>query len=632
MGIHRKWVLFIGCLLSWAIPHTLKAQTEQIDSLLTQAQGYNDTDLSVALELCKQALDLAVQFGSTEHIGYAQLVIGRTFANLGELDSALVHFQLARGIYIGVNDSLHLAETYAKLHYAHLYLGNADSSLFHALECLRLYEGLNQKRGMAVALSKAAESLNTQNKFEEALEYALQGVKHAEESQDSIVLADVLTTTAANYTRLEQFEKALQFQNKAIGIFEQVGNSLDIAINLNSRGNIYKLAGDFELAYLDYTTGLELGKPYGYSGLDRALMANVGDVLVRTDRFEEALSVLKEVAALDRSFSNKRDAPEPLLRISEAYEGLGQFDSAYLYRIAYEELSDSLFNADADQRMSDIRTKYETEKVEAQNEFLEQRQQQQQILLWVAMAGILAIGIIALLLFQNNRRKRRTNVLLASQNNQIEQKNQQNETLLKEIHHRVKNNLQVISSLLRLQSSHIEDDAVRKVVAAGEHRVKSMAMIHQKLYQRENLSGVEMKDYLTTLGKSLIDTLGDRETSIQLIVDMPELELDVDTAVPLGLIANELITNSLKYAFTHRESGEIRLSLELNDRNTLELMVADDGVGSGGISVIGGKTSFGSRLIHLLCMQLDGELRVETDAGRRTKVAIRDFSVLASPK
>lgn len=629
MGIHTKWLFLAVCFFIANLFISLKAQTHQIDSLLDLAQDYNNSDLTLALSLSKQALELAFTIGSTEEQGFAQLVTGRTFANLGQLDSALFRFRIARGIFRAVNDSSRLADSHSKLHYAHLYLGNADSSLFHAFEALRIYEGLGNQRGMAIALSKAAESLNSQNEFEEAVTYALQGITYAEEIKDSIILADVLTTAAANYLRLEQFEQALQYQNRAIGLFEQVGNDLDIAINLNARGNIYKLSGDHELAYLDYSRGLEMGKPYGYSGLNRAFMANIGDVLVRTERYTEALKVLKEVEILDRSFSNKRDAPEPLLRISEAYEGLSRYDSAYFYRIAYEELNDSLFNVDADQRMSDIRTKYETEKVEAQNEFLEQRQEQQQLLLWVALAGILAIGIIALLLFQNNRRRQRTNALLASQNSEIEQKNQQNETLLKEIHHRVKNNLQVISSLLRLQTSHIEDDAVRQVVAAGEHRVKSMAMIHQKLYQRENLSGVEMKDYLTTLGKSLIGTLGERQKDIQLVVNMPELEVDVDTAIPLGLIANELITNSLKYAFTDRQAGEIHLSLGLNDRQMLELIVSDNGVGSGDISVVGGKTSFGSRLIHLLCMQLDGEVDVTIDGGRTSRVMLREFQVLS---
>jgi two-component sensor histidine kinase len=194
-----------------------------------------------------------------------------------------------------------------------------------------------------------------------------------------------------------------------------------------------------------------------------------------------------------------------------------------------------------------------------------------------------------------------------------------NEVLLKEIHHRVKNNLQTISSLLFLQSAHIQDIDIKKAVAAGQHRVESIALIHQKLYQRENLAAIEMKDYLTNLGQTLIDTFAKNPEKINLNVEMEELEMDVDTAVPLGLIANELINNTLKYAFPEDQSGEITIKMKESADEKVELFIADNGVG---VSNAKSGTAFGKQLIGLLAAQLNGKVESGNQNGYWTRFSM----------
>ncbi|TAE52333.1 MAG: sensor histidine kinase, partial [Bacteroidetes bacterium] len=235
-----------------------------------------------------------------------------------------------------------------------------------------------------------------------------------------------------------------------------------------------------------------------------------------------------------------------------------------------------------------------------------------------SLIGLTLVALLAGLLFVQGHRRRKTNELLSAQKSEIELKSKQNELLLKEIHHRVKNNLQTISSLLHLQSAHIKDADVKQAVAAGQHRVESMALIHQKLYQRENLAAIEMKDYLSNLVQSLIDTFDADPERIRFDLNMPELELDVDTAVPLGLIVNELITNSLKYAFPDGREGTITVSLQKND-DRLELLVADNGVGTANVKT---GTAFGSQLVGLLSAQLGGTLEQGTEKGYWTRLTL----------
>jgi two-component sensor histidine kinase/CHASE2 domain-containing sensor protein len=189
------------------------------------------------------------------------------------------------------------------------------------------------------------------------------------------------------------------------------------------------------------------------------------------------------------------------------------------------------------------------------------------------------------------------------------------DVLLKEIHHRVKNNLQVISSLLNLQSNLIEDDAMREVFAESRNRVRSMALIHEKLYQSEDLSRVDFEDYLRALTNGLQSTLGGRASSVRIAVDVESIKLSVDSAVPCGLIVNELVTNCFKYAFKGREGGEIRIGLKRADAARLSLTVADDGIGFPKTVDFRNTESLGMQIVTTLTEQLDGSISLRNGVG-----------------
>ncbi|MEZ4950380.1 MAG: sensor histidine kinase [Saprospiraceae bacterium] len=190
--------------------------------------------------------------------------------------------------------------------------------------------------------------------------------------------------------------------------------------------------------------------------------------------------------------------------------------------------------------------------------------------------------------------------------------------MLKEIHHRVKNNLQTISSLLSLQSESISDKTALDAVQESKNRVASMALIHQKLYQGDNLAAIEMRDYFETIGRAVKDSFGEKARHISFDVDMSRVELDVDTAIPIGLITNELITNSLKYAFPKNQEGQISIQLSRENNGLLKLKIADNGVGiPAGLKEKDG-SGFGTLLIQLLTSQLGGTLEKSNEEGTAT--------------
>ncbi|MFB2919588.1 PAS domain S-box protein [Aerosakkonema funiforme] len=189
------------------------------------------------------------------------------------------------------------------------------------------------------------------------------------------------------------------------------------------------------------------------------------------------------------------------------------------------------------------------------------------------------------------------------------------EILLKEIHHRVKNNLQIISSLLKLQSTYIKDESVLALFTESFYRVRSMALIHEKLYQAEDLARVDAADYISNLVENLFRSYKVSLNSIDLKIEIDSIKLDVDTAIPCGLIINELVSNSLKYGFSGRNKGQLCMTFLHRDNNTLYLRVSDDGVGLPPDFDIEQIQSLGLQLVINLTEQLGGELEIDSHNG-----------------
>ncbi|HEU0008080.1 MAG TPA: histidine kinase dimerization/phosphoacceptor domain -containing protein, partial [Terriglobia bacterium] len=196
---------------------------------------------------------------------------------------------------------------------------------------------------------------------------------------------------------------------------------------------------------------------------------------------------------------------------------------------------------------------------------------------------------------------------------QIKASLHEKEVLLKEIHHRVKNNLQVICSLLNLQSGYIRDPEALALFLESESRIRSMAMIHERLYQNESLSRVDFAEYLSSLSSLLFTTYVANPAAVRLMTRLDPMFLDIDTALPLGLIVNELVSNSLKYAYPEGRSGVVELRLCADPENQYTLSVRDQGVGLPAGFDVNNTDTLGLHLVNILSAQLGAALSVESN-------------------
>ncbi|AUB56136.1 histidine kinase [Methanobacterium subterraneum] len=208
--------------------------------------------------------------------------------------------------------------------------------------------------------------------------------------------------------------------------------------------------------------------------------------------------------------------------------------------------------------------------------------------------------------------------------NEVKRSLNEKELLLREIHHRVKNNMQIISSLLNLQRSYIHDEEAANILQESQGRVKSMALIHEKLYQTSDLARINVEEYIQSLTMNLFHSYT-VNPGIKLSMDVSDLYFNIDTAVPLGLIINELVSNSLKYAFKDRDEGEIRISLlETAEPGKYLLLIRDDGTGFPHELDFAESHSLGLQLVNTLVNQLDGEIEMITNGGTTFNMIIHE--------
>lgn len=626
----------IFCLFLFASIAAIFSQNSPFDSL-EQRLAVVKADTQ-RLEILSQMTDLAFGVDFTKALGYAKRGValaehsndkdwqpkfhemeGRMHANLGQLDSASLFFEKAMKGYEAVGNQKGKATTLFKIAWVHDRKGQYEPAMKANLDALRIMEGLGDQKGIASALGRVSDVLYRQDKAKEALDYAKQGIAICQKNGFKQEETSVLQSAAYACMALGDFEQALTYCNQSLDLARSLdmGQSI-LADNYNSRGNVLKRLGRYKEALADYRACLDLSEKTSYAGGIRAAIANLGEVHLLMGDYAAALPYQLKTVENQEKGGDLPNLVENYVHTSNIYERLGDYKSALLYQRKALKMRDSTASIQSDAAISELRTKYETEKKEATIAAQTAKLSQQRTVQWLSIGIAALLGLFAFSFYRNAAARKTANALLTA-------KNAENELLLKEIHHRVKNNLEVVSSLLALQSAQVDDPNVKDAMQEGQNRVQSIGIVHQKLYQGENLAAVEMKDYFLNLSDSILDSFG-ADDRVTIECAMNQLELDIDTAVPLGLIVNEVLTNSLKYAFPDGRKGRIEIKLEKKDENALHLQIADDGVGKSGTTK---GTGFGGQLVSLLTKQLGGELREEvkgTKGGTGTVVQL-DFKL-----
>lgn len=598
----NKTIDSLKSLISLVQNHSQKLQL--LSDLVSEG---SKVDFELEKKFAQQGYLFAEQVGDKDWQPKFYEMYGRVNANLLHLDSATFFFNKALNGYKAVNNKKGQATTYFKIGWVHKRQGQYKEALDLDLEALKLMESLDDKLGIAGAYSRISEDLLKQERNNEALEYALKTIKLCKKNNLHEELFYAYNSAGDVYMAMEDYQKSFEYFDLSLQTGEKYQTSPYNLLNINnSRANALKRMGRYKEALSEYQKDYFKAKEINYENALYVAMANLGEVNKILGNYPEALKYQLKTIELQEENKDVSNLTENYGHLSSIYEKMGDYKNALIYQKKARMMRDSLSNLESDKTMSEMLTKFETEKKEqtitAQSEVIAQQSKIQW--LYLSIAFLMLMGIISMYFYVRNIRRKRFE--LERLNGELDTKNSQNELLLKEIHHRVKNNLELVKSLLALQSAQLSDKASKDAMLESQNRVQSMGIIHQKLYQGTNLGSIEMRDYFLNLGEGILDTFN-AEDKIKIECAMENLELDVDTAVPIGLIVNELLTNALKYAFQDKDRGLININLYQSNRNVLTLMVSDDGIGKSNLNTPLG-TGFGTQLISLLTKQLNGKM------------------------
>lgn len=550
---------------------------------------------------------------------------------------------------------------------------NPDKAEALLKESLAIYKSIHCKKIQGVC-NILSEVYTQKGNFSEALKYALLAEKTALALNDnSLQLSSIYNHVALVYYYLRQNEKTEEYWIKALEIAKNYNDTdyiRTIADNLSSlyirlkkeskalklikeiqdhypTSNIQRIMTENYLLFNIYRIQKNNTKAtiyykkmvayYGENG-DRngntfAVLRSFASYHYQNKNFDAFYPIIKKLDSIAASIGNNNIRSESRLLWFKADSSRGDYLNAIKHYQLYKSLSDSVFKGEKSKQINSLQIEFESEKKDKNIDFLQQQAKVQKIQIqkdtvvkYVFVGSVIVLILFILVLYNSYRIKKKKNQQLEIKRQQINEQNELNkkmliekEWLLKEIHHRVKNNLQIVISLLNTQSAYLDNEDALMAIQNSQHRMHAMSLIHQKLYQSDNLANIDMSWYIYELISYMRECF-DTDTKINFVLDTEKVYLDVAQAVPLGLIINEAINNAIKYAFPLDKKGEVTISLKNIENSDYKLLVADNGVGLPKDFEETERDSLGMNLMMGLTDQIDGTFEMINDNGLKITI------------
>jgi two-component sensor histidine kinase len=487
-------------------------------------------------------------------------------------------------------------------------LAKFPESIEHLLKAYTIFEELKMYKKMVQANQKIAQVLSDKNDVPSALKYYEKTIELAMKYDYEEYVAHALSDMGGiQSNQLKDNDLALKNFQKATQIYQKLGQEDFRQSSLINMAGTYKKLKQYDKSFEILNNSVK----YYHSTKDiyseAMATAMIGEVLLEKKQYQLAEIKVKEALdLLEKQEGNLPQRVELTDLLRKIYDAENNIPAAYQAQKEWRVLYDTLSNQKSRDAVAELQTRFETAQKETQIKDLDKETKTQKSQLIFAVIGLTILAILLGLGYFLYRK-------LKVKNQQIEQQSQQLSTLMKELHHRVKNNLAIVSSLLNIQSNRLEDKNAAKAVREGQMRVQAMSLIHQRLYNSDNVSSLNIKLYLTELAENLMQAYGYSADSFDLQINAENPELDVDMAIPIGLIVNELITNSFKYAYEGIEHPSLIINFK-NDKD-ITLQLQDNGIGIDETVMNKNAGSFGKKLIKGLTNQINGKCRFENKQG-----------------
>ena len=516
---------------------------------------------------------------------------------------SLVYANQALFLARQMNDVVRVARALEEVGLSQRVLGNKIESLEASLQALSIYDSLNMEDQMATMYVQLGSHYALELNYTQAISLLAKGKAIYKRLGIEYEVASVNINIGETYRLMNQKDSAIYYFHQALAFDQPNNNEVIQGYAIGNIGMTYAQFQEYDTAQKLLVRAIalltDLGDPYSVS----IFKSELGMIYLRQDQMKKAWMLLDEAYHLALNNGLKEQIRDSGLKLATYYTQTGDYREALQYTLIHHTYKDSLINLENVTKLEQLKANYEYQKrdreIAAKQTEIEQSVYQRNIILIIS--GLLfIILVISLLAFIRTKRDHQK---LAIQKSEIAERESQKQWLLKELQHRTKNNLQMISSLLNLQSIGLVGHPSYEAIKEGQARVDAMAIIHQRLYQDGSQLRINVRDYLEELVSNLVYSFNPKVT-VESKIEISDM--DVDKAIPLALIVNEMVTNSLKYAFSDHSNPRILIALFRN-KHELVLEVADNGPGIFDQKEINGH-SFGLKLITTLSAQLKGEI------------------------
>lgn len=475
--------------------------------------------------------------------------------------------------------------------------------------------------------------------FDKCIEYSSSGLALARITDDKKSIAALANNMGAGYTKKKDYKNGIFYFKEALNINKKLGLKEAIIRNTSNLGTVFIYDNQLDSASFYLGRAEILLKEIDVPRTSIYTLSAIGELKNKQKKYKEAVSYANQVIAIAK-ISNLEGLTDGAYDVLvNAYKGLGRYDEALTAHENYWKIKQKFLETNRNKSVAQVEQQFQqykkSKEIEIQTAEIALLKKEQSITELVrngALALVLLLTLLVYLYYTRFKLKKKTSDELALKNIEIESQKEiiqsslsEKETLLREIHHRVKNNLQIISSLLNFQSNHISDENVLASIHEGQSRVQAMSLIHQNLYQSDHLSNVAIESYLQQLSNYLKGMFAKDDQDITIRIKATDINFDIDTAIPLGLIVNELVSNAFKYAFDTQKSGSINITIEPKNEVEYELRVADNGKGLPENFSSDILDSLGLKLVRLLSRQLRGNFSSFNENGSVFLVNFKDL-------
>lgn len=507
--------------------------------------------------------------------------------------------------------------------------GNPEIAIRYFHQAIHLFKLEKDDENLSYCYSQLGVCYFTQFQYDNSNWYYNKAIALCKKLKLDIDLADVLVNQGITFTYQKKEKEAVANFRRAIDIYLRNDYEQGLGPAYNSLAKIYHEKQEFDTAIDYYLKAAEIAKKYDNDLNLTSTYNGLSNAYINLKQYGKAHEyALKSLEAVKNTGAKEREA-FAYYTVSDSYAASGDFRKAYEYQKRYADLKDTVFTSEKSSALAEMQARFE---VESNKQKLKEAKLKQQIqsetyarqltILAVALVLILIVLIFLFLLFRN---KRRIHQLLEQKYEMSQMNLEQKESMMGEIHHRVKNNLQMVHAILDLQARDLKDPESMQLIEDSLNRINAISLIHQKLYQTENIRAVRMTEYLCELTDDLVIHFR-KEVSkpIRVMYEVEDLNLDIESALPIGLIVAELVTNSCKYAFADQQTPEIRLVLK-EDAGKLRLLVGDNG--SGKTNEENG-THFGTKLIRTMSKKLQAAFtETNSEKGLTVELLISNYHV-----